>query len=74
MQQQTIKDIAICSYSHHLKWRAGMSDHPSTITAKVLLICLNRIRGKFLNVIFNQICLICILGINQLKENFLAKL
>jgi hypothetical protein len=55
-------------------WRAGMSDHPSTITAKVRLICLNRIRGKFLNVIFNQICLICILGINQLKENFLAKL
>jgi hypothetical protein len=48
--------------------------HPGTIPAKFGLIWFSGFRGEDLNVIvFIKICLICIIGINWLKEKFHKK-
>jgi hypothetical protein len=78
-QQWTIEEISIFSNSSHLEWRTGLSDtilkgtHPGTIPARFGLIWFSGFRGEDLNVIFYQICLICIIGINRLKEKFHRK-
>ena len=70
------EEISIFSNSGHLEWRAGLLDtilkgtHPGTIPARFGLIWF---RGEDLNVIFYQICLICIIGIYRLKEKFHRK-
>ena len=53
---------------HNLK-----GTHPGTIPATFGLIWFSGFRGKDLNVIFIKICLICIIGINRLKEKFHRK-
>ena len=73
------EEISIFSNSGHLEWRAGLSDtilkgtHPGTIPARFGLIWFSGLRGEDLNVIFYQICLICIIGIYRLKEKFHRK-
>jgi hypothetical protein len=75
-QQWTIEEISIFSNSSHLEWRAELSDtilkwdYPWTISTKVGLIWFSGFRGEDLNVIFYQICPICIIGKNRLKEKF----
>ena len=59
--------ISIFSNGSHLGWRAGLSDtilkgtHPGTIPAR-------RFKCDLI-----KICLICIIGINRLKEKFHRK-
>ena len=49
-------------------------DHPRTIPAKFVLIWFSGFRGEDLNVIFYQnMPIICIIGINWLKEKFHRK-
>ena len=73
------EEISIFSNSGHLEWRSGLSDtilmgtHPGTIPARFGLIWFSGFRGEDLNVIFYQICLICIIGIYRLKEKFHRK-
>jgi hypothetical protein len=43
--------------------------HTVTIPAWIGLIWFSGFRGEDLSVIFIKICLICIIGINRLKEN-----
>ena len=79
-QQWTIEEISIFSNSSHLDWRAEMSDkilkwdHPGIIPAKFGLIWFSGFREEDLNAIVYQICLICIIGINRLKEKFHRKI
>jgi hypothetical protein len=49
-------------------------DSPRTIPAMFGLIWFSGFRAEDLNVIFYQICLICKIGINQLKEKFHRKI
>ncbi len=79
-QQWTIEEISIFSNSSHLEWRAGLSDtilkgaHPRTIPARFGVIWFSGFRGEDLNVIFYQnMHIICIIGINRLKEKFHRK-
>ena len=73
------EEISIFSNSGHLEWRAGLSDtilkgtHPGTIPARFGLIWFGGFREEDLNVIFYQICLICIICIYRLKEKFHRK-
>ena len=66
-------------YGGHLGWRAGLSDtilkgtHPGTIPARFGLIWFSGFRREDLNVIFYQICLICIIDINWSNEKFQRK-
>ena len=83
-QQCTIDEISIFSNSSHLERRAELSDtilkgtYPGTIPARFGLISFSGFRGEDLNVIFYQntqqnVCLICIICINWLKEQFHRK-
>jgi len=74
-QQWTIEEMSISSNSSYLEWRAGLSDTilKGTHPAKFGLISFSSFREEELNVIFYQICLICIIGINRLKEKFHRK-
>jgi hypothetical protein len=71
-QQWAIEEIFIFGNSSHLEWRAELSDtilkgtHPGTITARFHIIWFSGFRGK-------DLCLICIIGINRLKEKFHRK-
>ena len=72
------EEISIFSNSGHLECRAGLSDtimkgtHPGTIPARFGLIWFSGFRGEDLNVIFYQICLICIILI--LKQQWTIKI
>ena len=61
------EEISIFSNGGHLGWKAGLSDtilkgtHPGTIPAR-------RFKCDLI-----KICLICIIGINRLKEKFHRK-
>jgi hypothetical protein len=63
------------SNSSHLEWRAGLLDTilKGTHPARFGLIWFSSFWGEDLNVIIYQICLICIIGINRLKEKFHRK-
>ena len=73
------EEISIFSNGGHLGWRAWLSGiilkgaDPGAIPARFGLIWLSGFRGEDLNVIFYQNILICIIGINQLKEKFYTK-
>ena len=73
------EEISIFSNGGHLGWRVGLSDiilkgiHPGTIPAGLGFIWFSGFRGEDSNVIFIKICLICIIGINRLKEKFHTK-
>jgi hypothetical protein len=73
------EEISIFSKGGHLGYRTALTDtilkgtHPGTIPARFGLIWFSGFRGEDLNVIFIKICLICIIGINRLKEIFHRK-
>jgi hypothetical protein len=75
-QQWAIEEISIFSKSSHLEWRVGLSDtilkgtHQGTIPAWFGVIWFSGFREEDSNVIFYQNRLICIIGINRLKEKF----
>jgi len=66
------EEISIFINGGHLGYKTALTDtilkgtHPGTIPASICLIWFNGFRGEDLNVIL--ICLICIIGINRLKE------
>ena len=66
------EEISIFCNGGHLGYRTALMDTilKGTIPARFGLIWF---RGEDLNVIFYQICLICIIGINRLKERFHRK-
>ena len=72
-QKLTTKEISIFSNSCHFEWRAGLldtilkGDHPSQICFNLVLQFQRRFKCDL------KICLICIIGINQLKEKFPRK-
>jgi hypothetical protein len=73
------EEISIFSNGGHLEYRTALTDtilkgtHPGTIPARFGLIWFSSFRGEDLNVVFYQICLICIIGINRLKEKSQTK-
>jgi hypothetical protein len=72
-QQWTIEEISIFSNSSHFEWRAGLldtilkGDHPSQICFNLVLRFQRRFKCDL------KIWLICIIGINRLKEKFPKK-
>ena len=74
------EELSIFSNGGHLGYRTALTDtilkgtHPGTIPARFDFF-FNAFTGEDLNVIFYfiKICLICIIGINRLKEKFQTK-
>jgi hypothetical protein len=74
------EEISIFSNGGHLGYKTALTDtilketHLGTIPVRFGLIWFCGFRGEDLNVIFYQICLICRIGINRLKEIFQTKI